>query len=154
MRLTIDLPDEAATAQLGGALGALLRRGDAVALSGPLGAGKTALARAAIAVMTGEAEAQSPTFGLVHVYEGAAAPVWHFDLYRLDRPEDVHELGLEEALDEGVALIEWAERIDALLPEDALIVRLDHAGAGRRATIEAGGAWPRRLAALVRDNRQ
>lgn len=146
--MTIDLPDEAATARLGRALGGTLRPGDVVALTGPLGAGKTALARAAIAVITGEEDAQSPTFGLVHLYDGETARVWHFDLYRLARPEDVHELGLEEALSDGVAMIEWAERIDALLPDDALIVRLDHVGAGRRATIEAVGAWPRRLAAL------
>ena len=148
MRFAIDLPNEAATAALGRTLGAALRAGDVVGLVGPLGAGKSALARAAIAALTGEADAPSPTFGLAIRYEAAPAAVWHFDLYRLARPGDVYELGIEEAFDGGISIIEWPERIAALLPDESLIVRLDHAGCGRRAIIDAPDAWGPRLEGL------
>jgi tRNA threonylcarbamoyladenosine biosynthesis protein TsaE len=148
MRFAIELPDEAATAALGRALGSALRPGDVVGLVGPLGAGKSALARAAIAALTGETDAPSPTFGLAIRYEAAPAAVWHFDLYRLARLEDVFELGIEEAFDSGISIIEWPERIAALLPDETLIVRLDHAGEGRRALIDAPASWEARLAAL------
>lgn len=145
------LPDEAATAALGAALAPLARAGDVIGLSGPLGAGKTTLARGFIAALTGAREAPSPTFALVEPYEVRPdAPdgftLWHFDLYRLEKAEDVWELGWEEALETGAALVEWPERVAALLPEDALIVRLDPAGAGRRARFAGGGDWPARLA--------
>jgi tRNA threonylcarbamoyladenosine biosynthesis protein TsaE len=148
MRFSIDLPDEAATGALGRALGALLRPGDVVGLVGALGAGKSSLARAAIAALTGELDIPSPTFGLAIRYDAPDAAIWHFDLYRLARSADAWELGLEDAFDSGISLIEWPERIAALLPEETLIVRLDHAGAGRRALIDAHAGWETRLAAL------
>lgn len=137
------LPDAAATARLGSAIAGLLRPGDVVALSGPLGAGKTTLARAIIAAMTGEKEAPSPTFALVEPYDLAAATLWHFDLYRLENAADVFELGFEDALD-GVCLIEWPERIEALLPDETLVIRLSLDGDARRAVIRGAADWPAR----------
>jgi tRNA threonylcarbamoyladenosine biosynthesis protein TsaE len=143
--VTIELADEAATAALGAGLAPLLRRGDVVALIGPLGAGKTTLARSVIRALTGEAEAPSPTFGLAALYQTPDFPLAHFDLYRLGKPEDVRELGLEEALDEGVSLIEWPERIAAFLPEDTLAIRMELNAGGRRARLLGGGDWGNRL---------
>lgn len=139
------MPDEAATKALGARLGALLRAGDVVGLSGPLGAGKTTLARAAIGALTGRAEAPSPTFGLVETYETPNFPLWHFDLYRLERAEEVWELGFEEALDGGAALIEWPERIATILPPETLVIRLSPARGGRTALVRGGEEWSARL---------
>lgn len=145
--IALTLADEAATAALGGALAPLLRPGDVVALSGPLGAGKTTLARGLIAALTGARETPSPTFALALTYEAPGFSLWHFDLYRLERAEDAYELGLEEAFASGASLIEWPERIAALLPADALMIRLDAAGPGRRARLRGGEGWRTRLAA-------
>ncbi|MBB5517493.1 tRNA (adenosine(37)-N6)-threonylcarbamoyltransferase complex ATPase subunit type 1 TsaE [Amphiplicatus metriothermophilus] len=145
------LPHEAATAALGARLAPLARAGDAIGLSGPLGAGKTTLARGLIGALTGARETPSPTFALVEPYEvRPGAPdgftLWHFDLYRLEKAEDVWELGWEEALETGAALIEWPERVAALLPARALVLRLEPEGAGRRVRFAGGGDWPDRLA--------
>lgn len=147
--IAISLPAEAATQALGAALAPLLRAGDAVALTGPLGAGKTTLARAIIAATTGATEAASPTFSIVETYSSPAFDIWHYDLYRLEVPEEVWEAGLEEALD-NVALIEWPERIESFLPDSLLVVSmvLDGPGRGRRAILRARGAIANRLAAL------
>ena len=144
--MELRLPDEAATARLGEAVARALRRGDAVHLSGPLGAGKTTLARAAIrALTTPEEEAPSPTFTLVQTYGGSKFPIAHFDLYRLTAPEQARELGLDEAVEEGAALIEWPERLDGDYPtNDRLEVELAQAGAGRSARLTAHGSWRER----------
>ena len=147
VEFSIYLADDSATARLGEKIAAALCAGDVVALSGPLGAGKTALARAAIARLTGRAEAPSPTFTLVETYETAKFPLFHFDFYRLEKAEDVFELGFEDAL-EGVCLIEWPERIGALLPAGTLLVRLSVDGGGRRALVRGGEEWAKRLAGL------
>lgn len=144
--MIVPLPDAKATARLGGGLAALLRAGDVVCLAGPLGAGKTTLARGLIAAATGGEEAPSPTFALVETYEGGPAPIWHFDLYRLERPEDVYELGLEEALGEAIVVIEWPERIASMIPQTALFVRLEAEDRARQAKLAGGGDWPARLA--------
>ncbi len=146
---TVDLPDEAATEALGRALACARRVGDVIALAGPLGAGKTALARAYVAEATGTPDAPSPTFGLVHQYEASDCAIHHFDLYRLERPGDVWELGLEDALDGGVSLIEWPERIADWLPASTLLVRLSPLGDRRSALLRGdASAWRDRLAAL------
>ena len=147
-RIRIDLQTEADTLALGEKLAPLLRTGDAICLSGGLGAGKSTLARGLIAARTGAMEAPSPTFTFVESYEAADLVLWHFDLYRLERPDDVWELGYEDALEDGAALIEWPERIGALAPENALLLTLEHHNGGRIAVIKADESWAMRLAAL------
>jgi tRNA threonylcarbamoyladenosine biosynthesis protein TsaE len=139
--LRLALPDEAATAALARALAALARVGDVIALGGELGAGKTSLVIE---------EVPSPTFTLVQIYEREPAPVWHFDLFRLEHPQEVHELGLEEALSGGITLIEWPERLGPLLPPERLEVRLHFAEdpGARRAELVADGDWRKRLASV------
>jgi tRNA threonylcarbamoyladenosine biosynthesis protein TsaE len=145
----IVLPDAAATAALGARLGAQLGAGDVVCLSGNLGAGKTTLARGVIACWTGkQEEAPSPTYTLVQAYEGARGALWHVDLYRLKRPDDAWELGLEDAFATGATLIEWPERLEGQLPRDRLDVALATAGEGRRASLNAHGAWREKLATI------
>ena len=143
--LALDLADETATAALGERIGAVARPGDVVALMGDLGAGKTTLARGLIRSLMGPAtEAPSPTFTLVQTYAAPGLPIWHFDLYRLNRPEEMRELGLEEAVD-GLALIEWPERLGAHLPSARLEVRLSFSGAGRIARLVDHADWSARI---------
>ncbi|MCW5731495.1 MAG: tRNA (adenosine(37)-N6)-threonylcarbamoyltransferase complex ATPase subunit type 1 TsaE [Alphaproteobacteria bacterium] len=144
------LASEAETAAFAARLAALAKPGDVLALQGDLGAGKTTFARAFIAALSGgPVEVPSPTFTLVQVYETPAGSVWHFDFYRIGSAEEVHELGFDEALAEGISLIEWPERLGGLLPPEALRIELRAAGApGRRELhIEAPPAWQARLAA-------
>ena len=138
------LADEAATARLGAAIAAKLQRGEAVCLSGPLGAGKSTLARALVrALTTPDEEVPSPTFTLVQFYEGARLNVAHFDLYRLSNPDEAYEIGLDEALDEGAAVIEWPERLEGHLPHDRLDVEiaLGKDASDRRVRLVPHGAW-------------
>ncbi len=141
------LADEAATARLGVAIAALLAPGEAVCLSGPLGAGKSTLARGLVrALTTPGQDVPSPTFTLVQFYEGPRLKVAHFDLYRLTNAEEAYEIGLDEALDDGAAVIEWPERLAGHLPADRLDVEIallpeDGGGAGRRARLTPHGAW-------------
>ena len=136
------LDDEAATARLGQAIAGALKAGEAVCLSGPLGAGKSTLARALIrALTTAKEEVPSPTFTLVQFYEGARLRVAHFDLYRLSNPDEAYEIGLDEALDDGAAVIEWPERLEGRLPPDRLDVEIGFEGRGRSARLVPHGAW-------------
>ncbi len=146
--LQLTLADEAATAALGARIGAAARKGDVVALVGDLGAGKTTLARGLIRHLAGpQTDVPSPTFTLVQTYP-ANPPVWHFDLYRLASASEARELGLEEAVD-GLALIEWPERLGADLPMSRLEVRLDFPGqdriAGRIARVVDFADWSARI---------
>lgn len=135
---SLPLPDEAATERLGTVLAGRLKPRDVVALEGGLGAGKTTLARAILRAASGDPAliVPSPTFTLVEVYETRHGTFWHFDLYRLEEPEQVFELGWEEARADGVILVEWAERLGPLLPRERLIVSLSVEGEGRRAILE------------------
>lgn len=148
--LTVPLPDEAATARLAARLATALTPGDLVALRGDLGAGKTALCRALIRSVTDpEAEVPSPTFTLVQSYDTDLGPLWHFDLYRLSGPDEVLELGWEEARAEAVSLVEWPDRLGPLLPADRLEVAMGYDGPdARRADLTGHGAWAGRLAGL------
>lgn len=143
--MRIPLVDEAATTALGRAVAPLLRPGDAVLLEGPLGMGKSTLARGLIRALAGsDVDVPSPTFTIVQVYE-TSPPVAHFDLYRLERPSEAAEIGLDEALDLGCAVIEWPERLGedvaAWLGPDRLTVRLAEDGGGRLATVSGAGRW-------------
>lgn len=132
---TVPLPDPAATERLGAWLAESAQPGAVIALSGDLGAGKTTLARGFIRQLAGPGiETPSPTFTLVQSYDGPGFPVYHFDLYRLDSPEEVWELGWEEIAD-GVALVEWPDRAGPHLPRPHVLVRLDFDGAARVARI-------------------
>lgn len=136
----IALPDESATLAFGAALAGPAKRGSVIALSGPLGAGKTTLARGFIRALAGkDEEVVSPTFTLVQIYD-APTPIWHFDLYRLYKSEDVLELGLEEALAAAITVIEWPERLGTSLPAGRLDVTLSAYGTGRQAEIVYRGA--------------
>lgn len=140
------LPDEAATARLGAHLAAVLAPHEAICLKGVLGAGKSTLARGLVRAVTGLREdVPSPTFTLVQFYEGPALRLAHFDLYRLTRPDEAFEIGLDEALDVGAAVIEWPERLGHRLPRDQLDIELEIVGeAGREARIarlNPHGAW-------------
>lgn len=141
----IFLPDEAATMALGRRLAVALRPGDAVCLTGPLGAGKSTLARALVRALTSpDEEVPSPTFTLVQFYDGPNFPVAHFDLYRLTDPDEAYEIGLEEALEDGAALIEWPQRLQGRLPADRLAIDITPMGdddQARRAVIIAHGTF-------------
>jgi tRNA threonylcarbamoyladenosine biosynthesis protein TsaE len=166
--LSIPLPQPADTQTLGRRLAQIVRPGDLIALTGDLGAGKTALARALIASLrdstggdaSGE-EVPSPTFTLVQTYDrlsadGAPLAVWHFDLYRLGDPDEVDELGWEEALAGGLVLVEWPDRLGARLPTPRLDVTLVYGqegmgdgDPGRVAVLQGGAGWAERLDRLA-----
>lgn len=151
MPVTLALPDEAATEALGRRLADAARSRDVIALHGPLGAGKTTLARAFIRRLTGPAEeVPSPTFTLVQTYPTPRGTVWHFDLFRLGGQDEALELGIEDAFAEGIVLVEWPERLGNLLPAARLDLRLATAADGdaRRAELE-GDAWSSRLVELA-----
>ena len=142
--IEIDLPDEAATKALGAKLATTLRPGDAVCLTGPLGAGKSTLARALVRALTSpDEEVPSPTFTLVQFYDGPDFPVAHFDLYRLTDPDEAYEIGLEEALEDGAALIEWPQRLEGRLPANRLAIEITPSqdGEARRATLVPHGTF-------------
>jgi tRNA threonylcarbamoyladenosine biosynthesis protein TsaE len=139
--IEIGLPDPAATRQLAERLAAVALPRDVLALGGTLGMGKTAFARGFIQHLAGAEEVPSPTFTLVQSYDFPAGTIWHFDLYRLTRPEDVWELGFEEALEAGILLIEWPERLGPLLPARRLDLTLRPGAApqARNAVLDACG---------------
>lgn len=148
MTITLDLADEAATQALGRQLAALARPGDVIALAGDLGTGKSTLARAFIrALTTAEEDVPSPTFTLVQTYDGTTGEIWHLDLYRLERPDDALELGIEDAFATAITLIEWPERLEHLLPKDHLNLHLagGATATARRATLSGGPRWTDRL---------
>ncbi len=149
----LDLADEAATCAIAVRLAGLLRSGDVLALWGGLGVGKTVFARALIQARAGaEIEVPSPTFTLVQIYEGAAAQaadIFHFDLYRIETPEDALELGIEDAFAGGIALIEWPDRLGPFLPAvrlDLIFSDVPEQPAARRLDLAGHGDWPHRLA--------
>lgn len=146
------LPDPEATCALGARVAELLRPGDLIGLEGELGAGKSALARAIVRARAGaEIEVPSPTFTLLQAYDLPGLRVTHVDLYRLREPDELGELGLEEALDQGALLVEWPERAGPLLPTDRLTIRLQLGDAPevREAILHAGPSWVDRLARLL-----
>jgi tRNA threonylcarbamoyl adenosine modification protein YjeE len=144
--LEIALADEQATERFGEDVAAVLRPGDVIGLKGDLGAGKTTLARAIIRALAAdpELEVPSPTFTLVQCYQ-ARLPVYHFDLYRLGSPEELDEVGFDEAECNGVVILEWPERSGDRLPEQVVMIELSHRDAGRRAAMTGPAAAIDRL---------
>jgi len=149
LTLAIDLPDEAATTRLAEDIALTLRAGDAIRLEGDLGAGKTSFARALLRSLADDPylEVPSPTFTLVQTYEFAQLNVAHFDLYRLGGPDELEEIGFDDAIRTGAALIEWPERAEDAAPADALTIALAFTSdpGARLARIEAPGDWAGRL---------
>jgi tRNA threonylcarbamoyladenosine biosynthesis protein TsaE len=140
------LADAEETRALGRSLADTIRVGDVVALSGPLGAGKTSVARGLLEGLGLTDEAPSPSFSLVIAYDPPAVrlPVWHVDLYRLDEVAETEELGLDDARTDAALLIEWPERMGGRMWIDALRLSLAIDGAGRRLTWSAPPSWERR----------
>ena len=150
--IRIALADEAATTRLGAALATLLKTGDAVMLSGDLGAGKSTLARGLVRALTRpDEEVPSPTFTLVQQYEpssGARPFLSHFDLYRLADASEAYELGLDEAMDEGAIVVEWPQRLGDRLPPVRLDIELTIVPEGRLARITPHGDFTGRSFAI------
>ena len=142
------LEDEEATARIGAELAARAKAGDVITLSGPLGVGKTALARGFLASLGHQGEVPSPSFSIVQPYEDVDPPVWHVDLYRIEEPSELEELGLDAAAD-AVMLVEWPERAGEKAWAEALALSLDFARDGDRiltAKVPPSweGRWPPR----------
>jgi len=145
-----DIASEDDLARLAEAIAPALRRGDVIALAGPLGAGKTAFARALIRTLAAPQpveEVPSPTFTLAQIYDLPRLQMAHFDLYRLDDASALVELGFEEALAEGVTLIEWPERAGNMLPAERLDVAIEFTADAerRRMRLTGRGGWAARL---------
>lgn len=143
------LKDEAATMKLGGKLAKALRADDVVTLSGPLSAGKTTLVRGLLEALGHEGEVPSPSFAIVQPYEALRLPVWHVDLYRIEGPEEIEELGLDDIRGHGVLIVEWPEHAGRELWPEALALSLETMEGGARAltaTVPAAweGRWPPR----------
>jgi tRNA threonylcarbamoyladenosine biosynthesis protein TsaE len=144
----VTLEDEAATAALGARIASALQPGDAVLISGELGAGKTTLVRGILHALGVEGHVPSPTFTLVQTYETKDLPVAHYDLYRIESRREIAELGLEDSLNAGAALIEWPERgVPERLAVDALYIALIPTGEKSR---EARMGGPSRWQAALR----
>ncbi|HEX5059106.1 MAG TPA: tRNA (adenosine(37)-N6)-threonylcarbamoyltransferase complex ATPase subunit type 1 TsaE [Kofleriaceae bacterium] len=145
----LTLADAAATTRAGERLAAALKGGDAIALVGDLGAGKTTLVAGLVAALGG-GDAQSPTFSLVNEYAGGRLIVWHVDLYRIDIPAELPELGLDDVIGDprGIVVVEWADKFD-VMPGDHLRLELAHAGNARALTATGTGPRGRALADAV-----
>ncbi|MBW6505437.1 MAG: tRNA (adenosine(37)-N6)-threonylcarbamoyltransferase complex ATPase subunit type 1 TsaE [Rhodobacteraceae bacterium] len=152
--LVLPLPDAEATARLGQTLAPMLQPGDVLLLEGPIGAGKTHFARALIQTRQDAAgvpreDVPSPSFTLVQTYVAGETDIWHADLFRLSLPHEADELGLTDAFDTAICLVEWPERLGPDAPASALHLRFAYAGEGRSATLAAQGTrWAPVLDAL------
>lgn len=153
-RRSIQLFSEAETSALGAHLAGLAEGGDVILLDGTLGTGKTVLARGFIrALTTPTTDVPSPTFTLVQEYESPRAPLYHFDLYRLEDPDEIYELGIEDAFADGISLIEWPDRLGkGIMPAEWLRVTLETRADdpnARHLTLEGTEAWSHRLEEIV-----
>lgn len=143
------LPDEATTAALAGQIAPRLKQGDTLLLEGEIGAGKSAFARALIRARLNRMEdVPSPTFTIVQTYEDEAGDIWHCDLYRLTHPDEALELGLEEAFETAICLIEWPDRLGDEAPRSALTLSFVAQDNDHHVTISGPTPWANRLRGL------
>ena len=139
--MEIYLPDSVATERLGALLASKMQDGDVLCLMGDLGAGKTLLTRGlGVALGVPAEDVTSPTFTIMNVYQGQDLELRHFDLYRLNRPEELEDIGFDEYCGgDGITVIEWADLFSEAMPEDCLYITIKHAGSGRKAYLQASG---------------
>lgn len=148
--LTLTLPDEIDTIALANHIAPLLNPGDTLLLDGPIGAGKSAFARALIRARLGRMEdVPSPTFTLVQTYEAPDGDIWHCDLYRLTHPDEAFELGLDEAFSTAICLIEWPDRLGADIPSNALNLTFSAGHTAHSVKIDATADWQQRLRGIL-----
>jgi tRNA threonylcarbamoyl adenosine modification protein YjeE len=144
--LFLDLPDAEATTALAARMAPHLRPGMAILLDGPVGAGKSHFARALIQALLASdgrhEEVPSPTYTLVQVYDAGGQEIWHADLYRLNDPLEIAELGLDEAFGRAICLVEWPDRLAAGAPRRALRLSLDYVPGGEGRTVRLDPAGP------------
>jgi tRNA threonylcarbamoyladenosine biosynthesis protein TsaE len=146
---SFDIKSEAETAALGQEIARHLAAGDTVTLAGPLGSGKTVLARAIVRTFSPREEVPSPTFTLVQTYDTQNFPIAHVDLYRVKAESELRELGLDEALERGVLVVEWPDRMGVQLPGDRLDIMFEAAdGTSRLLKLVGRGSWSQRLKTL------
>jgi tRNA threonylcarbamoyladenosine biosynthesis protein TsaE len=151
--LTLELPDEAATLALGGALAPWVSPGLVVYLDGDLGAGKTTLVRGLLRALGDSGAVKSPTYSLVELHAVSGLNLYHFDFYRFNQPEEYLDAGLDEYFNgEGVCLVEWPQRAASYLPSCDMHVRLSVRGAGREACIEGAGERGRQCLSALTDS--
>ena len=143
------LSDETATAAFAGTIAPLLSAGDTLLLEGDIGAGKSAFARALIRARLGRMEdVPSPTFTLVQTYETPDVDIWHCDLYRLTHPDEALELGLDEAFENAICLIEWPDRLGDAAPLNALRLAFSVRDDGHHVIVSGPESWATRLGGL------
>ncbi len=146
----VSLSDLAATEKLAARLAPMLQRGDMLALQGNLGAGKTTFARALLKSLGLNEDVPSPTFTLLQSYDAPAFPIYHFDLYRLKSPDELEELGWDDALADGLTIAEWAEKAGVRLPRDRLELQFEMDKTGQRhCRFKPHGAWADRLGKMT-----
>jgi len=153
MQLELRAPTAEDTRAIGEAIAPLVEPGDAFALTGELGAGKTTLVQGLARGLGFEGPVLSPTFTLVREYATGRMPIVHADVYRLDRVQDVVDLGLEESAEDGVLLVEWGDAVEALLPAGHLVVELTVPGVDEQRIVSirsVGDAWSLRWERLER----
>ena len=144
-----ELPDLNAVQRFAKALAPLIQPGDVIELKGTIGVGKTTFARALIRTLGGKEEVPSPTFTLVQTYHLDRLTVWHFDLFRLKHPIDIYELGIEEAMSDGLSLIEWPEKMAPYTSRHRVEITFSfYIGEIRKASLKAHGHWRARLSKL------
>jgi len=147
----LTLKSQTETEEFANALAKVLLPGDVLLLSGDLGGGKSTFARALIRCLTNpDEEVPSPTFTLVQTYASEKFPIWHFDLYRLEVPEEIWELGFED-IQEGVAFIEWPEKMGTYIPSEALHLTFEYGETEgeRSVTLRASQKWFNRIQNLI-----
>ncbi len=143
------LPNETDTACLAQRLAPLLKAGDTLLLEGEIGAGKTFFARSLIHAIIGTADdIPSPTYTLIQTYDGPEFEIWHCDLYRLTSSNDAFELGLDEAFESALSVIEWPDRLGSDTPKNSLKLIFEVTKAGRSISFSGNPSWARRLTHL------